>query len=133
MIPLDLAANAIIELRDSTVQTVHVAHPKPTSWNVMFTYIAKTLNVPLAPYPQWLSRLEASESEQAVEKNSALRLLEFYKTFNTDPGLEAGGSPKLSMEEAVKISSALDTATALDEKDFQKWLDYWKNTGIISF
>lgn len=89
----------------------------------------------MVPYSQWVSRLEAAESEDALKKSSALRLLDFYKSLDTSATLQVAGLPNLKLitYAARKGSPALDAAPGLDEKDASKWLAYWKAIGVLSF
>jgi len=135
LIPLDIVGTVIVELRGSSAGVLHLAHPKLVSWDFVFGYMAKILGVPLVPYSQWLMKLEASESEQAVKQNSALRLLDYYKSVNT----AISTSPKeallkvLATGVAESESPALRNALAIGEPDIQKWLDYWKTAGVVDF
>jgi hypothetical protein len=110
-----------------------LTHPKSVSWDFVFAYIARILGVPLVPYSQWFKHLESSESEQAVKQNPALRLLEFYRSINTNAGLRDVLFRKVITDIAENASPALRDANALREDDVQKWLNYWKAVGVISF
>jgi len=134
LIPLDLVGTIIVELRDCASEVLHLAQPKFVSWDFIFAYIAKIMGVPLVPYLEWFARLEASESEgqDVVEQNSAVRLLEFYRP---KTGASSGNVSfrKLVTSTAESAAPALRDANALGESDVQKWLDYWKTVGVISF
>lgn len=133
LIPLDVASRIIVELRESTTNILHLTHPKPVSWNVLFDQISKVLQVPLVPYSQWVSYLESAESEEALEANPALRLLTFYKTLNPHTNSQLTGLPQLVTDAARKASPTLEDASQLDENEAIKWLNYWKAVGVVAF
>lgn len=120
-------------MRNSSSEILHLSHPKPTAWNVLFKYIATTLNVDLVPYADWLARLQASETHKAVGQNPALRLLDFYKSVPTDTdSTEAAGLPKLVTDAARKASPALADGNLqpVGPEEAQKWLNYWNLTVV---
>ncbi|PCH42369.1 acetyl-CoA synthetase-like protein [Wolfiporia cocos MD-104 SS10] len=59
-IPLDIAAAALVDFRKASnpTHTVHLAHPRPVSWDLLAEAVAAEFSVPLVPYAEWLSRLE---------------------------------------------------------------------------
>lgn len=133
MIPLDLTASAIAEMRNSPEDTLHLVHPKPASWNSIFEYIATTLNVPMLSYSEWFSRLEAAE---AVESNLTLPLFDFYKTINQAyEGPEVAGFPTLSMDAAKRVCPMLadENLKPVGPEDAKRWLSYWKSIGVLKF
>lgn len=134
MIPLDLTASAIFEMRNSPEETLNLVHPKPASWNSVFEFIARELGVPMVSYSEWVSRLEAADSPKAAQRNSALRLLDFYKSINQAyDGPEAAGFPTLSMDEAKRICPMLadENLQPVGPKDAKKWLSYWNSVGAL--
>ncbi|KAG8930870.1 hypothetical protein FRC02_003563 [Tulasnella sp. 418] len=141
-LPLHTAATAIIEMRDSSSEVLHLAHPRSVSWTEIFTPIAQALNVPLVPYSEWVARLDESlrtaKSEmEAVRENPALRLIDFFRSNNADtvpPGREAGGLPKLATDIAVQVAPSLQEQNLpqLGEKDALSWVNYWKSTGFLA-
>jgi hypothetical protein len=133
LIPLDLVGTAIVELRDSSAEVLHLAHPKYVSLEFVFRYITKVLDVPLVPYSQWFARLEASQSEQIAKQDSALRLLEFYRSIETDERLGNASFPRLVTDIAQSAFPALRDVPVIGDGDIQKWLDYWKGIGVIAF
>ncbi|KAF8573785.1 hypothetical protein K439DRAFT_1642677 [Ramaria rubella] len=70
---------ALIELRHTSSQFAHGVHARPVPWMSVIQHVAGTLHVPVIPYEEWLSRLEASpETRDALHRNSALHLIDFY-------------------------------------------------------
>jgi thioester reductase-like protein len=141
-IPLTSAAKAIVEMRFSSAQFVHLVHPRPVPWSTVFGAFCSLLAIPLVPYSKWLSRLEGSSQAittasakaptEALKNNPALRLIEFFRS--DVMGLaSAKGIPLLSLDEAQKASETLrgDKLAQLGIEDVKRWIDYWRSTEFI--
>ena len=97
--------------------------------------IAQELGVPLVPYSEWLSKLEASSGEGSADEvdgmraNPALRLLDFFR------GQRAGGrsnaSPGLSTAKAEEASKELAHMAELSREDAKKWVAAWRASGFL--
>jgi hypothetical protein len=135
LIPLDVAASVIVEVRNSSAELLHLTNPKPAAWNVIFRDIASTLKVDLVPYSDWISRLEASETDGVGEPHIAVRLLSFFKAVPVEGNTEAGGIPRLDITAARRVSPTLndENLKPVGLEDVKKWLNYWKSAGLISF
>jgi hypothetical protein len=139
-LPLEVAGSAIFEARNSSTPLLNLAHPQPVPWNLLFKRIASTLDVPLVPWSQWLTKLEAElEVEQEpscsrTEDTSALLLLDLWRQIplHTDPEAEAV-SPRMSTKLAVQEIPSLAAARQLSTEDVDKWLFYWRSIGFLSF
>lgn len=85
-------------------------------------------------YSEWVSRLEAANTVKAAEKNSALRLLDFYKAIDRAyDGPEAAGFPTLSMDAAKRVCPMLadQNLKPVGPEDAKKWLSYWRSVGAL--
>ncbi|CAA7270507.1 unnamed protein product [Cyclocybe aegerita] len=141
-IPVDLAASAIVDMRRTPSDTVHLIHPKPTQWNDLIKPVSKLLNVPLVPYVEWFARLEASARDaddhgrSTVNQRAALRLTHFYRIalgvsrFHTESG---GLLAKVVSEKGYQASPSLqsDEVSSLGKEDVEKWVAYWKEIGFL--
>lgn len=100
----------------------------------MFSHASTVLGVPLIPFAQWISQLEKSE---ATGDSPALRLLDHYRRVGEleDPRLEAAGMVKFATDISRKESSVLGDPNMrrVDVGEVQKWLDWWKSAGLLSF
>lgn len=137
-LPVDVAATSMVEMLDSPPGVYHLAHPSPVSWTIPMQEAARIMNVPLVPYTQWLASLEKQASSQTgeyLQKNPALRLLDFFKytmrrrNTNTENFLE----PQLSCAKALQESPTLRSMASnpLGTKDVAKWIGYWRSVGFI--
>jgi len=140
LLPLQASAKALVQVigaqTASPVLHLHLVNPTPSQWDNMFGYIARKLNVPLVPYPEWFSKLkEASTAVKSAQEHSALRLLEFYGTLTQGSGSEVGGMPSCNTEVTRGICQVLNEEGLRDVKaeEIQGWLDYWKSLGLLKF
>ncbi|KAJ3513618.1 hypothetical protein NLJ89_g2846 [Agrocybe chaxingu] len=141
-IPADLAASAIVDMRRTPSDTIHLIHPKPTQWNDLVKPASKVLDVPLVPYLEWFARLEASARDAdehgpaTVNQRAALRLTHFYSIalgvsrFHTESG---GLLAKVVSDKGYRASPSLraDTVSRLGEHDVKKWMAYWREIGFL--
>ena len=135
------AARAIAEIRHSSSQFVHLAHPRPVPWGTIFDAFSALLGVPLVPYSEWLARLEESgkvivaarEKNDDLQNNPALRIIELFRTDSMGIA-SARGLSLLSIDEALKVSETLrgDKLPQLGIEDVKRWLSYWRSTELLS-
>jgi hypothetical protein len=139
-VPSVAAAKAVTEMRCSSAQIVHLAHPRPVLWSTLFEAFSDTLNIRLVPFSEWLARLErsrealttasAEEEAKAIRNNPALQLIHFFRAVYSK---EATGLPSLSLDEAKKASETLrdDNLCPLSVVDVELWVSYWRRTGSL--
>ncbi|KAI9433075.1 acetyl-CoA synthetase-like protein [Lactarius indigo] len=140
------AAAAMLEMsRVDThpgAHTLHVAHPRGVPFNTLIAPVASALNVPLVPYPDWLSKLaeahkasqsySAAELERAQVANPALRLFSFFLSARTGPEWEPIGVARLDTARAVRVSSVLaEGARPLGEENVWKWMSAWRASRFL--
>lgn len=130
---LDEAAASLIEMRDAH-GVLHLVHPKPIPWKTVFVTFSKALRVPLVPFQEWLGRLTAfgEAHPEGGREVPALRLIEFYKSLG-NMGFDAMVNiESLSTTKAQSISPTLRNMPPLKDTDADKWLAYWKKSGVIA-
>jgi len=122
--------------------TLHVAHPRGVPFNTLIAPVASSLNVPLVPYPDWLSRLatahktaqsySAAELERAQAANPALRLFSFFQSARAGPEWEPLGVARLDTARAIRVSSVLaKDAKPLGEENVWKWMSAWRASRFL--
>lgn len=131
-------AAALIEMRNSPYDVLHLVHPRPVSWTSLMTAIAKNIGVPLVPFPDWLSALDQSMNNTSISeverllRNPALKLIEFFRHADLDEDKEPLGVARLDTVRSRKVSKTLDvTMKQLDEQDAITWVDTWRRRGFI--
>ncbi|KAI9464124.1 acetyl-CoA synthetase-like protein [Lactarius psammicola] len=140
------AAAAMLEMSRVDPQpgahTLHVAHPRGVPFNTLVAPVASSLNVPLVPYPDWLSKLatahkaaqsySAAELERAQVANPALRLYSFFESARTGPEWEPIGVARLDTARAIRVSSVLaEGAQPLGEENVWKWMSAWRASRFL--
>lgn len=140
------AAAALLEMSrihpEPDAHTLHVAHPRGVPFNTLIASAASSLNVPLVPYPEWLSKLSEEHTktesysettlETAQATNPALRLFGFYQSARIGPEWEPLGAARLETKRAVRVSNVLaEGVKLLDEENVLKWLGYWRASGFL--
>ncbi|KII90166.1 hypothetical protein PLICRDRAFT_40364 [Plicaturopsis crispa FD-325 SS-3] len=122
-LPLDKAATALVEVRNSDVTPLHLVHPKPAELRSIIGVIADGLNVPVVPYEQWLKALEAQKDSSP--EHPAVRLLDFFRHLERLPALD------VTSIKSVSSSLADPELPQLGEKDVESWLGYWRSVQFI--
>jgi hypothetical protein len=121
--------------------TFHIVHPRGVPFNALIASAASLLNVPLVPYPEWLSRLSeahksqsfsATELERAPAANPALRLFSFFRSARTGLEWEPLGVARLDTTRSVRVSNVLAKgAKPLGEENVRKWMSAWRAGGFL--
>ncbi|KAF8521638.1 hypothetical protein BU17DRAFT_87898 [Hysterangium stoloniferum] len=139
-VPLHTAATAIIELRHAKHDFAHIVHPRPVTWRSIVSHLAGALHVPIIPYNEWLSRLEASpKTDEALHRNPALHLIDFYKASAPRSGFknvhdrEAMGFAMYETTTTVVDAPCLHPSTLpqLGRDEVLLWVDYWKGKDAL--
>ena len=131
-VPLDVAAKAVADMRDSPSQILHLTHPSPVPWNSVIQRTADILSVPLVYYHDWVSRLESVGNDgDSSESSNALRLLDFFQKANLDGSSESPcvsseimGLPRLSTKRSIEYLPRLSEMRGI-VGEVGKWLKYW--------
>lgn len=122
--------------------TLHVAHPRGVPFDALIAPVALSLNVPLVPYTDWLSKLaeahkaaqsySAAELERAQVANPALRLFGFFQSARAGPEWEPLGVARLDTARAIRVSSVLAVgARPLGEENVWKWMSAWRASRFL--
>lgn len=137
------AAGAIVDMLDTKEEVLHVVHPRPVAWSSLIESFSKVLSVPAVPYNDWLTSLEEAAKgipsdpaavESAHRTNPALRLLPFFRAFDASPPgetKEALGFARLSCAKSTTVSTSLQNADVLGEKDVERWVASWRKSGFL--
>ncbi|CDO73876.1 hypothetical protein BN946_scf185016.g33 [Trametes cinnabarina] len=136
-VPAYEAAKAYTEMRYSREPILHLVHPKPVPWHSIVSDIAKQLDVPLVPLPEWITKLEKSaggDSNTDVEllqRNPALSLLSFFKHMAPSRDQEPMVGVYLSTAKSTAVSDTLANLPSLNHERVARWLAAWKGIGFL--
>ena len=139
MLPADATARALVEMRNSEIPFLHLAHPHPVAWSIILDPIARELGLARMTFDAWLCALEksgeglsAEDEVQATRENPALKLLSFFAQGTGDRGSTgAFGIQALDVTNARKASRTLNDLPPLAEGDVMNWLSYWRRIGFL--
>jgi hypothetical protein len=142
-IPIGTAAAAIVDMQGTMNETLHLIHPRPTTWNTIMEPLASLLEVPLVPYAEWFARLkstaEFAHQEPGVKMEgggaTALKLLDYFQ-FGLKPAPNAesmGLLPRAASQKGFHASKTLmdEGASPIDSTDVEKWVKYWRGVGFL--
>ncbi|KAJ7448015.1 hypothetical protein FB451DRAFT_1289566 [Mycena latifolia] len=139
-IPVHIAAAALVDFLEEApaANILHLINPQPTAWSTLAKIIAVEFDVPLVPYPDWLSRIEdAPQTRENLKSFRALRLLPFFRRaanrqIRTEDSEDAFGFPKLDMAHALGSSKTLRSPDCqLREGDVANWMRYWRSIEFL--
>jgi hypothetical protein len=120
----------------TSIETLHLIHPKPVAWNAMMEPLANSLTVPLVPYTEWLGRLEFTASEgYKGPRPAAMRILQLYRRggkFGSDSE-SLGLLPRVDSAKGIASSTTLSNPAlpSLSAQDVEKWVAYWRSINFI--
>ncbi|KAJ8487635.1 hypothetical protein ONZ45_g14254 [Pleurotus djamor] len=127
-IPASLAGRAIADLlnqESTTSPVVNLVHPKPLPVSHLMQVIGRQLRVPLIPYQEWLSRIEATDlSRMELDQVPALKMMDFYQRH----GLR---DMKISDMICRELSPSLRSAAEIDDDQIINWVSYWRGSGLL--
>ncbi|KAI0313071.1 acetyl-CoA synthetase-like protein [Amylostereum chailletii] len=125
-LPVDVAATVLLQMVRSAEPVLHLVSPNPVPWVVVFGAFARRLRVPLIPYDGWIERLrQVSNNDIPEELVSAWSLIDFFTSMGG-----VGASVSVSTERAVTESPILANVEPLGDGDVEKYLNYWKVSGL---
>ncbi|KAF9468263.1 acetyl-CoA synthetase-like protein [Collybia nuda] len=149
-IPLDFAAEALVEFRSSnpTAGTIHLVHPQPLLCRDVFKVFSDELSLPIRPFAEWINILEDMingrprpnssrlTSNQLLDTIPASKTIDFYKRSleQEDDSKDAMGVPNLAVDEALAASVAFKEqalSRKIEPQDVRIWLQYWRSVGFI--
>lgn len=139
-VPVDIAGAALVDMRLWDSSFLHLVHPKPVTYSSIIQLIAKELDVPLVPYPIWVSKLNdalqaSSGSVQSAKSNPAFKLIEFYRGVKEVPNedQEAFVMTRLETGQTIKASKTLGDPEIprVGQEDVERWLEYWQRKGVL--
>ncbi|KAK0463970.1 uncharacterized protein EV420DRAFT_1638889 [Desarmillaria tabescens] len=123
-VPVNMAAQAVVDYVDRPEFFVHLVNPKPVLWQDIASIISAELDVMLVPYTQWLDELEKSSLSAAVLP--AIHILPYYrhnaKTANLK-NREAFGLPRIAVQDMA--------FPQIGREDVERWLAYWRRAGLL--
>jgi hypothetical protein len=114
------AARTILSIRHTSEPVLNVVHPQATPWTKIFRHMAAVFKVPLISYGEWIQQLQ---TKRDPERFPALNILDFFKGGLVDDSM--------SIEKAIAESKYLADLPPLDEKDIEKWIQYWKDVRFL--
>ncbi|KAH7912486.1 acetyl-CoA synthetase-like protein [Hygrophoropsis aurantiaca] len=141
-IPLDFAALALCEFRNSEPPTLHLAHPHPIPMDIIVQTISNELKLKVVPFTDWMAILdqyaldESRSNSISLQAVPALKIIDFLRGVRDNgdrtDGEEVMGIPSLAMVNALKVSPTLaNTDRKISLEDVRSWLQYWKSIGWI--
>ena len=103
----------------------HIVNPNATTWSSLATGILKlykSINVKPCSFEEWIDKLEKSvEKELDVERNPAIKLLDFYQNV-----AKAKEGPRiLSSQRAEEASTTLQNIDAVNNDWADIWMRQW--------
>jgi len=141
-LPLHIAASALIELRHTSREFVHLVHPRPVPWTAVNEHIADALDVPIISYDKWLHLLQVSPTtDEALHRNPAIHLVGFYRVSAIPKDTrrveerEAMGLAMYKTMGTVADAPSLspENLKQLGKEDVNRWIGYWRSKGALDF
>ena len=139
MLPAGDGARALLEVRNADAPFLHLVHPRPTPWSTLLEPVAQEYSLQFVPFADWVTLLErsgqgldADAEVEAMRRNPALKLLQFFKlSLTTEHTSNAVGVCGLDTSHARRASPTLRDMSPLTGEDTRRWLAYWRRHGHL--
>jgi len=133
-VPLETAASAVFECRDSSQDVLHITHPRPVCLDFIVNTAARELDIPTCSYDEWMGKLEERASDMVEMEEAqlfpALKAMDFFRGLK-DSVKDKDSAPPYVEGKAAMESGKLREATSITESDVHQWIQYWKGIGLI--
>ncbi|KAJ7488848.1 putative aminoadipate reductase [Mycena latifolia] len=109
---------------------INLVHPRPVSWDMIISSMARIANRKLIPFADWVHQLEirsARAMPEDIKNIPGIKLLDFFTAAMT-----GRGSTEFSTVKAQELSDAMRSVEPLGMEDVERWMRYWSNEGFIS-
>ncbi|GAM37529.1 hypothetical protein TCE0_024f07522 [Talaromyces pinophilus] len=147
-VPVDELGRIVVELsfglipsgreKAASSRVFHCRNPRPVAWGSLRSTVAKELTASVQPdgtekkeieivsLTEWLDRLRDStaasaETKSILERNPAVKLLDFYEDLASD----STGPKEFSIEKTVGVSSSLKGLSSIQPEWVQGWIRDW--------
>ncbi|KIK65187.1 hypothetical protein GYMLUDRAFT_159995 [Collybiopsis luxurians FD-317 M1] len=145
-VPVNTAAKAIVDMRESSSQVLNIVHPRPIKITDILEDISAQLHLQVEPYEYWLDALMEKQdsidrgetSIETIHKIPALKILDFFCSIARNPnstqtreGREAFGGTVAICNKAMKESTTLRTLPPIGKSDIESWLNLWKECNFL--
>jgi hypothetical protein len=128
-IPIQHAAKAVVEVRNSRERYMHLIHPHPVPMADILSPLSKILGLPLVPYSQWLESLEAASLlEMEASINPAVHLLDFFRSYSAAESEQELLSNTVALESAPSLLSV----APLTAQDAGRWMVHLRRGGYLA-
>ncbi|KDQ15200.1 hypothetical protein BOTBODRAFT_145241 [Botryobasidium botryosum FD-172 SS1] len=140
VIPIETAAAALVEMRNSPYAIHHIHHPRPLDHGVFARIVSESIGARVVSYAEWVRHLEASgrspNAKRDRQYNPAYRMVKFFASMTekvSAPGRDEIGMPVFEMRKAMEVASVLgeDVLPTTSEEDIVGWLRAWKRDGRL--
>ncbi|KII85378.1 hypothetical protein PLICRDRAFT_313944 [Plicaturopsis crispa FD-325 SS-3] len=127
-----VAGAAIVELRHTNKKVAHVVHPHTTDWSILISHFARTLNLPIVPWDDWISALQDPAGPQPRLAAQFLKITRLFGHIFLSRGGGEMNYPRLSLEGmGVGEAPTLFAAGPLGVGDVEEWVGYWRRVGVM--
>ena len=128
-----------------------LAHSHPVDCRAVVEAFSEELKLPIVSYAEWMKQLERFSADEMADGGiigeskwlkdiPALKILDFlrgtlaYESGSVAASGEVMGTPKLGVDNALKVSATLSGKVAsIDASEVKLWLRFWRETGFLTY
>ncbi|KAH9211309.1 putative NRPS-like enzyme [Leptodontidium sp. 2 PMI_412] len=119
----------LVGVLNEGIQIFHPIHPAPTNWKSLLPAVKDALAASDSRLRDSIEPINentnAKESENMLQKNPGVKLLDFYESLLSEDGL--GKTSKMAIEKTLESSESLRDLKPLQEDWLQGWIQGWMN------
>ncbi|KAJ7718234.1 putative aminoadipate reductase [Mycena metata] len=109
---------------------INLVHPRPIPWDDVISSMAKTVQLPLVSFPDWVQQLQnrsVGATAEDIENIPGIKLLDFFKA-----AVAGAGNIQFSTEKAQAISESMRLLKPLRDEDVKRWMQYWREKEFLA-
>lgn len=123
---LTLSCAEVLDNESHRTQLYHVVNPNTILWSTLVPWVLAAypegVNMKVIPFEEWLKVLEQSSEESAdLERNPAVKLLEFYRDADTVERRPR----RLKLERSGQARKILEGVEAVNQDWVRNWMQQW--------
>ncbi|KAJ7045274.1 putative aminoadipate reductase [Mycena alexandri] len=131
-LPSEAVSQAIVDAALSIEKppfAINLVHPRPILWDDVISSMARTAQLPLVPFADWVQQLQdrsVGAAAEDIENIPGIKLLDFFRA-----AVAGAGNIEFSTEKAQTMSESMRLLKPLSDADVQRWMQYWREKEFI--
>ncbi|KAJ7045248.1 putative aminoadipate reductase [Mycena alexandri] len=131
-LPSEAVSQAIVDAALSIEKppfAINLVHPRPIRWDEVISTMARTVQLPLVPFADWVQQIQdrsVGAAAEEIENIPGIKLLDFFRAT-----VAGAGNIEFSTEKAQTMSESMRLLKPTSDADVQRWMQYWREKEFL--